>query len=60
LGLFLIINLSRSSLYVPGVCLGIDLIFFGCALFGIAGAFRKLEKTEEKSEKEIQKIRKAG
>jgi len=41
LGIAIIAGLPLTALWVPGTLLGIELIFFGMALFMLAGALRK-------------------
>jgi uncharacterized membrane protein HdeD (DUF308 family) len=41
LGVVVIAGLPTTALWVPGTLLGVELVFFGMALFMLAGALRK-------------------
>jgi uncharacterized membrane protein HdeD (DUF308 family) len=42
LGIVIVAGLPITALWVPGTLLGIELVFFGLALFMLAGALRKV------------------
>ena len=56
LGAFLIATLPVTSLFVPGVFLGVDLLFFGAVLLSFGVSARKLQRMEElESEPEMKR-----
>jgi uncharacterized membrane protein HdeD (DUF308 family) len=53
LGVLLIVSFPASSLIVPGIFFGIDLIFYGSSCVGTAFTLRKVEsRIEQVTERE--------